>query len=206
MPPATRFTRKAIVDAAFDLAKEKGLSGLSARGLAKALGCSVAPIYECFATMEDLRAAVVQRIFALSDKLLANQKGPHMFENIGKASLSFAREYPTLFRELVLEPNPYMASYDQVETAMLAALATDEVMGTWTEQERRRIFLKLRIFQLGLSAMTANGHLPSWIDEQEAEKLLLETGDELMAAPNGNRLSAENLQQASGSRRHSKGA
>jgi AcrR family transcriptional regulator len=182
MPPATRFTREAIVDAAFDLAKEKGLSGLSARGLAKALGCSVAPIYECFATMEELRAAVVQRVFALSDQLLAGQTGPHLFENIGKASLAFAREHPVLFRELVLEPNPHMASYDQVEAAMLAALAMDEVMGTWTEQDRRRIFLKLRIFQLGLSAMTANKHLPSWINEEEAEKLLLETGDELMAA------------------------
>jgi AcrR family transcriptional regulator len=206
MPPATRFTREAIVDAAFDLAKEKGLAGLSARGLAKALGCSVAPIYECFATMEELRAAVVQRVFALSDTLLAKQKGTHLFENIGKASLAFAREHPALFRELVLEPNPYMASYDQVEAAMLAALATDEVLGTWTEQERRRIFLKLRIFQLGLSAMTANGHLPSWMDEQEAEKLLLETGDELMAARKGNLRSAESPQQAAGSRHHSKGA
>jgi AcrR family transcriptional regulator len=182
MPPATRFNKDAIVDAAFNLAKEKGLSGISARAVAKALGCSVAPIYECFATMEDFRAAVVQRVFALSDQLLATQSGPHLFENIGKASLAFAREYPALFRELVLEPNPYMVSYDQVEKAMLSALAKDKTLASWSTQDRRRLFLKMRIFQLGLSAMTANGHLPSWIDEQEVEQLLLETGDELMAA------------------------
>lgn len=182
MPPATRFNAETIVDAAFDLAKGKGLSGISARAVAKALGCSVAPIYECFTTMEELRAAVVQRVFALSNSLVANQKGPHLLENIGKASLAFAREHPALFRELVLEPNPYMSSYDQVELSMLSALTKDEVLGTWTEQERRRIFLKLRIFQLGLSAMTANGHLPSWLDEAEAEQLLIETGNELIAA------------------------
>lgn len=182
MPPATRFNKEAIVDASFNLAKEKGLSGISARAVAKALGCSVAPIYECFATMEELRVAIVQRVFALSDQLLAGQKGPHLFENIGRASLSFAREYPALFRELVLEPNPYMTSYDQVEKAMLAALAKDEALASWSELDRRRLFLKMRIFQLGLSAMTANGHLPSWLDEQEAEQLLMETGDELIAA------------------------
>jgi AcrR family transcriptional regulator len=182
MPPATRFNKEAIVDAAFTLAREKGLSGISARVVAKALGCSVAPIYECFATMEELRAAVVQRVFALSDQLLSCQKGPHLFENIGRASLAFAREHPALFRELVLEPNPYMASYDQVEEIMLSALAQDETLASWSAPDRRRLFLKMRIFQLGLSAMTANGHLPSWLDEQEAEQLLIEAGDELIAA------------------------
>lgn len=191
MPPAVRFNRDAIVDAAFCLAREKGLSGISARGVAKALGCSVAPIYECFAAMGELRAAVVGRVFALSDQLLAGREGPHLFENIGRASLAFAREYPALFRELVLEPNPYMSSYDQVEEAMLSALAKDESLAAWSEQDRRRLFLKMRIFQLGLSAMTANGHLPSWLDEQEAENLLLETGDELIAARIGRRNETE---------------
>lgn len=191
MPPVTRFNKEAIVDAAFNLAKEIGLSGISARAVAKALGCSVAPLYECFATMEELRAAVVQRVFALSDQLLYGQKGPHLFENIGRASLVFAREHPALFRELVLEPNPYMASYDQVEKAMLAALAKDETLASWSGQDRRRLFLKMRIFQLGLSAMTANGHLPSWLDEQEAEQLLIETGDELIAARIGRQIQLE---------------
>jgi hypothetical protein len=53
--------------------------------------------------------------FPYREELLAKQKGKSLYENIGKASLSFAREYPILFRELSIQPNPYMASYETIE-------------------------------------------------------------------------------------------
>ena len=180
MPPKTKFNKEAIVDAAFEIAKEKGFSGITARNVSDRLGCSVAPIYVNFATIEDLTAEVVQRVFAISDQLLAKQKGLNLFENIGKASLDFARGYPVLLRELVVQPNPYMDSYETVETAMIEALAEDESMAGWTIDERRHLFLKMRIFQLGLSVMVANGQVPSWLDEKAAEKLLMETGEDLI--------------------------
>jgi hypothetical protein len=123
---------------------------------------------------------VVERVFALSDELLAKQKGSDLFENIGKASLVFAREYPVLFRELVIQKNPYMASYETVQDAMVEALAEDENMHGLTLDERKRLILKMRIFQTGLSVMVANGHLPSWLDDQAAEALLLEMGEDLL--------------------------
>jgi AcrR family transcriptional regulator len=179
MPPKTRFSKESIVEAAFEIAKEKGFSGITARDVAKRLGSSVAPIYVNFATIEDLTAAVVQRVFAISDKLLAKQKGPHLFENIGRASIAFAREYPVLFRELVMQPNPYMASYETLERAMVEALGEDESMRGWILDERKRLFLKMRVFQMGLSVMVANGHVPSWLNDQEVEALLMEVGDDL---------------------------
>jgi hypothetical protein len=48
-------------------------------------------------------------------------------------------------------------------------LKENEEMKDWTMEERRRLLLKMRIFQLGLSAMVANGHIPSWLDEKESE-------------------------------------
>lgn len=182
MSPKTRFNKEDIVEAAFEIAKEEGFAGITARSVAKRLGSSVAPIYVHFAAIDDLIAAVVQRVFTLSDELLAKQKGPHLFENIGKASLAFAREYPVLLRELVLQPNPYMNSYETLENAMVEALAGDESMGGWTVEERKRLFLKMRVFQLGLSVMVANGHVPSWLDEQAIEELLMEVGAELLLA------------------------
>lgn len=182
MPPKTKFNKEDIVAAAFEIGKEKGFSGITARSVAERLGSSVAPIYVNFATIDELIAAVIQRVFALSDELMAKQEGQDLFGNIGKASLAFAREYPLFFRELVLQPNPYMASYETVEKAMLEALAEDESMSDWSIDERRRLFLKMRVFQLGLSAMVANGHLPSWIDDQALEALLFEVGEELFFA------------------------
>jgi len=75
-----------------------------------------------------------------------------------------------------------MASYEEIEKTMVGALKENEEMKDWTMEERRRLFLKMRIFQLGLSAMLANGHMPSWFDDKESEKLLKETGEQLLLA------------------------
>ena len=182
MPPKNKFTREEIIEAAFEVAREEGFSRITARSVASRLNSSVAPIYVNFKTIDELVQAVVQRVFALSEELLVKQKGQNLFENIGKASLAFARDYPVLFRELVLKPNPYMTSYEETEKAMVEALKENEEMKGWNVEERRRLLLKMRIFQLGLSAMVANGHVPSWLDDQESEKLLMETGEQLLMA------------------------
>ncbi len=182
MPPKNKFSREEIVEAAFEIAREEGFSKITARSVASRLNSSVAPIYVNFKAIEELTQTVVQQVFALSEELLTKQKGQNLFENIGKASLALARDYPVLFRELVLKPNPYMASYEETEKAMLEALKDNDEMKDWTMEERRRLFLKMRIFQLGLSSMVANGHMPSWFDEKESEKLLKETGEQLLLA------------------------
>ena len=182
MPPKTKFGKNAVVDAALEVAKEKGFSGITARNVANQLHSSVAPIYVNFSTIEDLVEAVVQRVFAISEELLAKQKGESLFENIGKASLAFAREYPVLFRELSIQPNPYMASYETVENSMIESLAEDKAMQGWTLEERKRLLLKMRVFQMGLSVMVANGHVPSWMDNQEIDELLMEVGNDVLIA------------------------
>ena len=182
MPPKTKFDKNAIIDAALELAKEKGFSGITARGVANRLKSSVAPIYVNFATVDDLIEVVAQQVFAISEELLEKQKGQSIFENIGKASLAFAREYPVLFRELSMQPNPYMKSYETIENTLLEALAKDETMRGWTLEERKRLLLKMRVFQMGLSVMVANGHVPSWLNEQEFEELLMEVGDDVLLA------------------------
>ena len=180
MPPKPRFNKETIVEAAYEIAQEKGLSAITARGVANRLGCSVAPIYVNFTTIDDLIEAVVRKVFTIIDELLAKYKGSNLFENMGKASLAFARAYPVLFRELTMEPNPYMSSYETVENSILEALAEEEYMRGLTQDDQRRLLLKMRVFQLGLSAMLANGHLPAWLDDQQVEELLLEVGDELL--------------------------
>lgn len=182
MPPKTKFNKENIIEAAFEIAKENGLSAITARSVAERLGSSVAPIYVNFEKIEGLIEAVVQRIFAISNELLTKQTGPNVFENIGKASLKFAREYPVFFRELTMQPNQYMASYETVEKPILEAMAEDELMRDWTIEERKRLLFKMRAFQTGLSAMVANGLIPSWLNEKDIEALLMEIGEALLLA------------------------
>ena len=182
MPPKTKFDKNAVVDAALEVAKEKGFSGITARNVANRLHSSVAPIYVNFSTIEELVEAVVQRVFAISEELLAKQKGQSLFENMGKASLAFAREDPVLFRELSIQPNPYMALYETIENSMIEALTGDEALQSWTLEERKRLLLKMRAFQIGLSVMVANGHVPSWLANQEVDELLMEVGNDVLIA------------------------
>jgi AcrR family transcriptional regulator len=180
MPPKSKTTKEDIVEAAFIIAKEEGFSGITARNVAKHLGCSIAPIYVNFTTIDDLIEAVIMRVFAVSEELLAEQKGQDIFENIGRASIAFAREYPVFLRELIMQPSPYMDSYETFENTILKLLAEDETMQGWTLEERKNLLLKMRIFQMGLSVMIANGQIPSWLDDKALEAMLIETGGDLL--------------------------
>ncbi len=182
MPPKVQFSREEIIDAAFAAAREKGFTGITARDVADRLHCSVAPIYVNFTAIDDLIDAVVHRVFAISGELLAKQTGPRIFENIGKASLEFAREYPVILRELIMNPSMHQASRKDQADSLVDALSEDPDMGNLSRDQRRRLLVKMEIFQTGLTVMTANGSLPSWIDTQQAEELLMETGDELLQA------------------------
>jgi AcrR family transcriptional regulator len=180
MPPRIKYSKENVIEAAFEIAREQGFSEITARSVAKRLGSSVAPIYANFETIDHLVKAVVQRVFAVADNLLKEQEGSNVFANIGRASLAFARDYPILFRELMLIPNEHMVQYEAMEAALLDIMSRDERLRNWTTDERRMLLFEMRTFQTGLSVMTANGHLPVWFCEKDIEAFLSETGDKLI--------------------------
>lgn len=183
MPPRKQFSKDQIVEAAFEIATTEGMSGLTVRKVADKLGCSVAPIYVNFDGVDDLKRAVVQRVFDLGRRMMRQHYTGHQFLDIGIASVRFAREYSVLFRELVLTPNEYMDDYEQMlGDDVLGEITVDPALDGLTEQEVMVIFLKMRVFQLGLSAMVANGLLPPEFDEESEIKLLASTGEDIMLA------------------------
>ena len=54
MSKIVSITKEMIIDAAFNITKEKGFSKLSNREIAKYLNCSIRPIYYQFKDVEDL--------------------------------------------------------------------------------------------------------------------------------------------------------
>ena len=180
MPPKTLFNRDSIIEAAFEIAKESGLSSITTRKVAKRLGSSVAPIYVNFETLNDLIEAVVAKVMTVSKEIVERQTAPRAFDRIGTASLEFSRTYPILFRELTMQPNPYMASYETLENVLLKAMAEDERMSDLHPDDHKKLLFKMRAFQIGLSVMISTDQMPTWLDEEETMKMLLETGDELL--------------------------
>src|SRR6056297_3874520 len=181
MPPKKKFSKDQIIVKAFEIAKTEGIESITARRIAEELKCSVAPIYFNFKDIEHLKQAVVGKIFELMRKLAQTTYTGDIFLDIGIASLKFAREYSVLFRELVLMKNQYMDHYDQeLGNEIIDKIIEDKELNGFSKEEVRTVFLKMRIFQLGLSAMVANEQLPKDFDEEKQIELLKCTGEDVI--------------------------
>ncbi len=105
MPPRVRITGEDIVDAAFLLVREKGMSALNAREVATRLSCSTQPIFCNFTSMEALREAVLVRanefyLAKLGEDMAAGRYPP--YKASGMSYIDFAVTEPRLFESLFM--------------------------------------------------------------------------------------------------------
>ncbi|MBQ8201707.1 MAG: TetR/AcrR family transcriptional regulator [Clostridia bacterium] len=104
MPPAIRFSREAVLNAAYQLVRRDGPSALNARAVARELGGSTQPIFRLFSGMDELRNEVLKLAeAACRDKMLARmQDSCTPYLELGMAYLLFARDEPALFKLLFM--------------------------------------------------------------------------------------------------------
>ncbi len=103
MPPKVKFQKEEIVAAALNVAKRKGLDGVTAREVASELGVSTRPIFTYYDTMDQLKADVytmAREHYKDYIDLGLMEKVP--FLGVGKQFVRFAKEEPHLFRLLFL--------------------------------------------------------------------------------------------------------
>ena len=62
MPTTIKISKQMILDAAFEIAREKGVDQISNRELAKILNCSIRPIYYQFKNVEELNKELNEKI------------------------------------------------------------------------------------------------------------------------------------------------
>ena len=62
VPKSTTITQEAIIDTAFEMVRKEGFGVLSARSIAKQIGCSTQPIYCCYKNMGDLKIWVISKL------------------------------------------------------------------------------------------------------------------------------------------------
>lgn len=193
MGPKVRFTREQIVEAAFEIAKTEGLDHVTMRKVADRMGSSVAPIYANFEGVDELTEALIEKIVGLSQQLLHEESTGNPFDDIGRASLRFAREYSVLFRDLVMKSNDYLKDYDdKMVPALIAEMKTDPELEGFTVDELRTILLKMKVFQLGLSVMVANDLLKGYEEQALVDLLSSAANDVVLSA----RLRAQSAREA----------
>ena len=174
MGPKKKFTKEQIVEAAFEIARKEGIGSITMRKIANKLGSSVAPIYVNFKNVEELNAALIEKIISISQQLLRKENTGNPFNDMGHASLKFAMKYSVIFRDLVIKGGKYMQGYyEKMMPVLIEEMQKDPGLKGFTFDELKTILLKMRIFQLGLSIMAANNLLPQEYKKQNIIDRLL---------------------------------
>lgn len=168
--------------AAFDIAKVEGFDGITIRKVAKELGSSIAPIYVNFEDVEELKQAVVEQTLEIAKQLIIEQKSGNPFRDVGIASIKFAKEYSVLYRELILQNNPYMKHNEENLSFVIQQMKKDPVLNGFTDQELRDILIKMEIFQTGLAIRIANELLPEEFNEQKMIQTLDDIAEDIIIA------------------------
>ena len=172
MAAPIRITRERVLEAALELVRAGGPEALNARALAKALGCSTQPIFRCFASMEALRTAVLERAHSLYRRRLRAMEAAspdHPYKARGMAYIAFAGEEPMLFRMLFMrhrrEGQPSPEDLDWPEDIALAGAGTG-----LTGQAAERFHLEMWALVHGVAVMRATGYLE--LDEATVSRTL----------------------------------
>lgn len=105
MPPKVRIQKEDIVKAAVELVRKNGDQALNARIIAAALNCSTQPVFSNFASMEELRMAVVAGAAELFGEYMRREteSGRYVpYKASGMAYIRFAKEEKELFKLLFM--------------------------------------------------------------------------------------------------------
>jgi len=182
MAPKPKFTKQDIILAAFDIACAEGLDSVSIRKVADRLGCSIAPIYVNFADAEELLQRVVEHALHTAKQMIAEQRTGQPFRDMGMASLRFAREFPLLYRDLIMKNNPYMKHDEQQLNEVVGLMKEDPDLAGFSGEELRALLIKMQTFQTGLSVMVANDLFTTSLDEEQVMAMMDEAAEDFIRA------------------------
>ena len=159
------FTREEVLAAALDLAREQGITAVTARGLGEKLGSSSKPIFSLFENMEDVLSAVMEA----ADELYQNYLKEDMaigkyppYKASGMAYIRFAKEEKELFRLLFMRDRSHESIEDKEENKPLIELIQQN-LGI-SEEDAYLFHLEMWIYVHGMATMLATSYLE--LDEE----------------------------------------
>ncbi len=173
MPPKVKITKDDIISAAVEVVRNQGEQGINARTVASALNCSTQPIFSNFATMEELRFAVLKKADEMCQEYrqreIESGKFPP-YKASGMAYIRFAKEEKELFKFLYMRDRSF-------EPAEPENSPIDEKMETLVRNnvglngEKARLFhLEMWAYVHGIAAMFATNFLD--LDWELVSKML----------------------------------
>lgn len=177
MPPIPKFSKKDIIDIAYEIVKEEGMDAINARRIASTLGCSVQPIFHNFTSMEEQE--LYNKIYQTYEKFVIEVKEkPRAYKEMGLAYIRFAKEYPEFFKII------FMHQIDLNSKSLLKDKAGKEIIEAgqkltgFSYEEQKKFHIKVWIFTHGLACLVANKTVD--LSEEEIANLLEESVREML--------------------------
>lgn len=165
MPPKVKILRKDIVSAAVDIARREGAQAVNARSIAAALNCSTQPVFSNFATMEELRGALIDAADTLCLEYMEREvkRGEYPpYKATGIAYIRFAKEERELFKLLYMRDRSAENAPEENDLSRwMASLVHDN---TGLEGDDTKLFhLEMWAYVHGIAAMIATDYYdPEW--------------------------------------------
>ena len=175
MPPQMKVTNEDIVNAAVDIVRQRGAHSLNARTVASVLNCSTQPVFSHFATMDQLRLAVVKQADILCQEYMEKEVASGRFPDYkanGMAYIRFAKEEKELFKLLYMRDRSgesisnESALYDQMVTLVLNNTCLDDTGA-------KLFHLEMWAYVHGIATMFATGFLD--LDWELVSKMLTDS-------------------------------
>jgi len=175
MPPKVTTTKGMILDAAFEIVREKGLTELSSRNIAKRLNCSITPIFSAYKKMSDVENDVMKKAGDILVDHTRKKYTENIFLNQGYGIVTFAREYKELYKEMFMKGSQHVDILLSFGSEIEEGAAIDEHINMMTNEQSELVRLKMWIFTHGLAALACSDLLEDSSDEFFM-KMLSETG------------------------------
>ena len=157
MPPRPKYTKAEIVNAAYELTREKGIDAVVAREVGKRLNTSASPIFTVWNSMEELREEVWK---LAKQKYQAYMAGifdyAPSFKEFGMRWVGFAAAEPNLYRLLFLSRrdgcSPYVRFRREFESILTPLVAEIRRSFGLPEADAEDLLNQMIIFANGIAA------------------------------------------------------
>ena len=169
MPTTTKITKEMILNAAFEIAREKGFEKISNRELAKKMNCSIRPIYYQFKNVEELNKELYKKIERYFYEFLMDNmiKDVPLYKQIGINYIKFAIAENNLFKFLFMtetkdEPSAFIATDEKGFEEVVKAIKTSTKL---SDKDIKSFHIKMWIFAHGIATLSATKSV-KFTDEQ----------------------------------------
>ena len=159
MPPKIKITKEDIINTAVEIVRQQGWQAINARSVATVLNCSTQPIFSNFATMDQLRLAVLVKADAICNdyiqREIESQKYP-IYKASGMAYIRFAKEETELFKLLYMRDRAgeVIAGESAVENRMAPII--HQATGL-SSSDAQLFHLEMWAYVHGIATMFATG-------------------------------------------------